>query len=378
MSAIVCGYSDWRSQALGVAAVSQISVLGGGIAGALLVWRLAQQPGVSRVSIVPGPARSRDATAASGGAVRGYETEPAARRLALDSLIELLGDDRLRDWAGYTETGSVYRPLRPATLDSDAAELSARLPGSVELLSANQLHRRGWLMSPDELAGSGPVALAERQAGALDPDRLRSCLLADLAGRRRVQVLADGAVDELRPGGFRLAGVAHSCDVLVLAAGAWTPALLRDSGWGSTGLSTKAIQYTVFGVGDWRPGTFVDEVSGLYGKTAENGVLVGLPTQAWNVDPDALRPDQALSQAVFELAGSRFPRLRLQAGAQPVVAADCYSADSLLALRPVAGAGGQLFTFTGGSGGAAKTALAASARAAGQLAEATPAEGMPG
>ncbi|HEX8768482.1 MAG TPA: hypothetical protein VF714_08940, partial [Jatrophihabitans sp.] len=46
---------------------------------------------------------------------------------------------------------------------------------------------------------------------------------------------------------------------------------------------------------------------------------------------------------------------------------DCYSTDSLLALRPVPGTGDRLFTFTGGSGGAAKTVLAASARAASQL-----------
>ncbi len=56
----------------------QVSVLGGGLAGALLAWRLARQPGVGRVSLAPGPARDRDATAASGGAVRGYEIEAAA------------------------------------------------------------------------------------------------------------------------------------------------------------------------------------------------------------------------------------------------------------------------------------------------------------
>lgn len=338
------------------------------MAGALLAWRLAQQPGVSQVSIAPGPAAPRDATAASGGAIRGYETDPVARQLAIDSMIELLGDDRLRDWAGYLESGSVYRPLQPAGLESAAAELNARLPGSAELLSAEQLHDRGWSMSPDELAEDGPLALAERQAGSLNPERLRGRVLADLAGRRGVRVLDEGPVDQLEPGSFRLAGATHGCDLLVLAAGAWTPALLRASGWDSAGLSTKAIQYTVFAVDDWQPGTFVDEVTGLYGKTAERGMLVGLPTQAWDIDPDSPPSDPALSQKVFELAGSRFHRLRLQAGAQPVVAPDCYSDDSVLALRPVPGTGDRVFTFTGGSGGAAKLALAASARAAGQLA----------
>jgi glycine/D-amino acid oxidase-like deaminating enzyme len=342
----------------------QISVLGGGLAGALLAWRLAQQPDVDRVTIAPGAARHRDATAASGGAVRGFETEAVQRRLAIDSLTELLTDDRLRDWAGYTETGCVYRPGDTGSIEAGAAEVSAALPDSVRLLGAADLRQRGW--AGDD--GSGVLAVEERQAGYLDPERLRGCVLADLAGRREVEVLPDGAVTGLTPGEFTLAGVAHSADVLVLATGAWTPALLRSHGWDGAGLRTKAIQYTVFGINGWRPGTFVDEVSGLYGKPAGDGQLIGLPTQAWDVEPDGLQPNPALSDSVFELAQRRFPQLRLEIGAQPVAALDCYSTDSLLALRPVPGTGDRLFTFTGGSGGAAKTALAASARAATQLA----------
>jgi len=350
----------------------QVSVLGGGLAGALLAWRLARQPDVDRVSLAPGPARDRDATAVSGGAVRGYETEAGQRRLALDSLTELLSDARLRDWAGYTETGSCYRPLDTSQLQAQAAEVDAALPGSVRLLSAGELRERGWADTGEadlEAAGadSGPVAVAERQAGYLDPERLRSRVLADLAGRGNVELLPDGAVTGLAPGGFSLAGTDHRADVVVAAAGAWTPALLAAGGWDSAGLRAKAIQYTVFGVADWRPGTFVDEVTGLYGKPSGVGQLLGLPTQLWDVQPDRRHPDQALSEAVGTLAQRRFPRLRLAPGGQPVLAPDCYSSDFRLALRPVAGTEGRLCTFTGGSGGAAKTVLAASAQAAGQL-----------
>jgi glycine/D-amino acid oxidase-like deaminating enzyme len=341
-------------------------VIGGGIAGALLAWRLAGHPDVERVQLAVGVAGARDATAASGGLVRGFETEPVQRRLAIDSLIELLGDSRLRHWSGYTETGSLYRPLELEAAAAD--EVSASLPGSVDLLPAAELQRRGWLMSEEELAGSAAVAVAERQAGYLDPNRLRTSVLADLARRRQVQLLPEGVVHDVTPGGFRLCGKAYSADVVVLATGAWTPALLRAWGWDSTGLRTKAIQYTLFGAGDWQPGTFADEVSGLYGKPRPDGLLLGLPTQAWDVDPDLPEPDPALSRAVYELAGSRFPRLQLRPGTPPVVAVDCYSSDALLALRPVPGTGDHLFTFTGGSGGAAKTALAASAQAAIQLA----------
>jgi glycine/D-amino acid oxidase-like deaminating enzyme len=357
-----------------------VSVIGGGLAGALLAWRLAQQPDVDRVTIAPGAARGQDATAASGGAVRGFETEAAQRRLAIDSLLELLADDRLRDWAGYTETGCIYRPRDPASIEAGAGEVSAALPGSVRLLTAADLRDRGW--AGDDLDGPAVLAVEERQAGYLDPERLRSRALADLAERGGVELLSDGVVTDLAPGSFTLAGTGHSAgatyfsDILVLATGAWTPALLRAFGWDSAGLRTKAIQYTVFGINGWRPGTFVDEVSGLYGKPTGTGQLLGLPTQLWDIEPDGSEPDgpqlrgpdKALSNAVFELAQSRFPHLRLVAGAQPVAALDCYSTDSLLALRPVPGTGDQVFTFTGGSGGAAKTVLAASARAATQLA----------
>jgi len=354
-----------------------VSVVGGGLAGALLAWRLAQQPGVERVTLAPGGARRRDATAASGGAVRGYETEAVQRRLAIDSLTELLADDRLRDWAGYTETGSLYRPRDTASIEAGAAEVSAALPDSVRLLTGAELRDRGWV--GDDLDGPGVVAVEERQAGYLDPERLRSRVLADLAERGGVELLGDGAVTGLAPGSFTLSGAGHSagtvhtCDIVVLATGAWTPALLRAHGWDGAGLRTKAIQYTVFGVNGRRPGTFVDEVSGLYGKPAGTGQLLGLPTRAWDVEPEGPEvggpvPDGALSDAVFELAQRRFPQLRLVARSQPVAALDCYSTDSLLALRPVAGTDDRVFTFTGGSGGAAKTALAASTRAATQLA----------
>jgi glycine/D-amino acid oxidase-like deaminating enzyme len=344
----------------------QVSVLGGGVAGALLGWRLAQQQGIDGVLIAPGAARGRDATAASGGLVRGYEVEAEQRRHAIDSLLELLDDERLRSWSGFTPISCVYRPQDPAELVDVAAEISARVPDSVQLLSAAELTSRGWQLGND--SSDGPIAIAERQAGYLNPDRFRSSLLADLAGRRNVRVLPDGAVTGLAPGEFHLAGTAYQCDVVVLAAGAWTPALLRAGGWDSGDLRTKAIQYAVFRTSGWRPPAFVDEPSGLYGRPTPDGLLLGLPTNSWNVSPDDPGLDRALSRSAYELALSRFPQLWLESGAEPVSAADCYCDSARLALRPVPGTENRLLTFTGGSGGAAKTALAASRQAAIQLA----------
>jgi hypothetical protein len=49
------------------------------------------------------------------------------------------------------------------------------------------------------------------------------------------------------------------------------------------------------------------------------------------------------------------------------VSADSYAHPPTLALRPVPGSGERVLTFTGGSGGSAKSALAASRRAAALL-----------
>jgi hypothetical protein len=68
-----------------------------------------------------------------------------------------------------------------------------------------------------------------------------------------------------------------------------------------------------------------------------------------------------------ELAARCFPGLKLGAARRRTGAADCYTDPPVLALRRVSGWAPQLFTFTGGSGGCAKSALAASQRAAAQL-----------
>src|SRR5215218_5137019 len=186
------------------------SVIGGGVAGALLAWRLAQQPDVDRVTLAPGAAGRRDATAVSGGAVRGYETEAVQRRLAIDSLTELLADDRLRNWAGYTRTGSHYRSDDTASVEAGAAEVSAALPDSVRLLTGTELRDRGW--AGEDLDGPGVVAVEEWQAGYLDPERLRRCVLADLAGRGDVELLAEVPVTDLMPGSFALSGTRYYAD----------------------------------------------------------------------------------------------------------------------------------------------------------------------
>jgi glycine/D-amino acid oxidase-like deaminating enzyme len=345
----------------------RVCIVGGGLAGTLLAWRLAQTPDVRHVELLLGAQGRVDATSVSGGVVRGYEPRPAQRRLAIDSLAELRDSATLRQWSGYREVGSVYlRPSQPG-LGAEVREIDARARGTVTLATDNELAKLGWAGLP-----AGTVGVLERLAGYVSPWRLRTALIADLTVRPRVTVspadletltvLGDGAVRCSFAAGSRV------YDVAVVAAGPWTPGLLARNGLGSPRLRTKAIQYTVYAVAGVRPPPFVDETTGLYGRpTGHGGLLLGLAGDEWDVPPGTRPARTHLQREAARLAANRLPALALVSALSSVNASDCYCDHPLLSLRPVAGSAGGVVTFTGGSGGSVKTALAASRRAARHL-----------
>jgi glycine/D-amino acid oxidase-like deaminating enzyme len=339
----------------------RVCVAGGGLAGALLAWRLARLAG-TRVDLMTGHTRTRpaaDATAASGGAVRAYDTLPEQRELAIASLAELLASPVLREWARYRETGFAYLRAGPADLAAELAEIERELPGSADLTSPEQAFR-----GPDGGAGwagdQTAVVVRERQAGCISPAGLRDAILAELAASPRVR-MRHAALDGLAAGAY---------DAVVLAAGAWTPRLLRGLGLPAEGYRTRSIQYTVYDAGPLRPPAFADETTGLYGlPSADGGMLLGLPTAEWDVPAGPAPLTRPLHDRARRLAAACLPGLKLGDARRRVAAADCFCDPPVLALRPVSGPVTGLFTFTGGSGGCAKSALAASQRAARQLGE---------
>jgi glycine/D-amino acid oxidase-like deaminating enzyme len=345
----------------------RVCIAGGGIAGTLLAWRLAAHPEIEHVELLLGDDRRGDATEQSGGVVRAYERHREGRRLATRGLLELESSPVLRAWSDYRRAGAVYLRHEDAGLDRELEGIDDRLPGSVRLAGADDLARMGWAGLP-----MGTVGVVERRAGYISPSRLRAALLADLAARRDVRVVraAAGSVVVRADGTVTAsAGDRRSThDVAVLAAGAWTPALLQASGLSPAGLRTKAIRCATYAVRGRRPAPFADETSGLYGKPTRDGrLLLGIATDEWDVAPGR-RPARAAQHAtIARLAEERMPWLRLGGALRSVDATDCYCDPPVLALRPVAGEDGPIHTFTGGSGGSVKTALAASRDAAGQL-----------
>ena len=345
----------------------RVRVVGGGLAGSLLAWRLAQLPG-TRVELLTGPLHAADATAASGGAVRAYDALPEQRELATESLVELLASPVLREWSQYRETGFAYLRGADAAGEADLAEALAdierELPGSAELTSPAAVFgaRAG---GPGWAGDDTMVVVRERRAGCTSPHRLREAVLADLAARPQAQVLGD-PIEALG------AGAGRGFDAVVLAVGAWTPGLLRASGLSADGYRTRSIQYTVYDSGPVQPPAFADERTGLYGlPTADGGQLLGVPTTEWDAPP-GITPvteaphELARHELALRLANGCFPGLKLGSVRRRVAAADCYCDPPVLALREI---GDRVYTFTGGSGGCAKSALAASRRVARSLAE---------
>jgi glycine/D-amino acid oxidase-like deaminating enzyme len=332
-------------------------VAGGGLAGSLLAWRLAQRPG-TEVDLMTAGRPAADATAASGGAVRAYERWPAQRELAIASLTELLASPILRQWGGYRETGFACIREPGADLPGALAEIDRELPGSAELISAAEAFRAedG---SPAWAGQDSGVAVRERRAGYISPGRLRDAVIEDFGARADARVRQEAFGAGLGTRGY---------DAVVLAAGPWTTRLLPELGLPAGGYRTRSIQYTIYDAGPWRPGGFTDDRTGLYGRPdADGGLLLGVPTTEWDVPPDAAQVTGAWHDQARQLAAGCFPLLKLGRARQRVAAADCYCDPPILALRELDGQAPRTFTFTGGSGGCVKTALAASQRAAGQL-----------
>lgn len=344
----------------------RVCVIGTGLAGSLLAWRLGGG-NLDEIHLVSGDPSTPDATGVSGGVVRGYEPDPDQRELAIASMAELLSSEVLRAWSGYRRTGCVYLPAVPAhALGAAVAQVNAALDGSARITPASEVP--GFAGLP-----CSAVAVVERDAGHLSPRALRAAVLADLPARVHRHRGPVGALTRHDDGtvGCALPGGGLRVDAVVVAAGSWTARILAGAGLPAAGYRTKAIRYAVHPTAGPCPPPFVDEHTGLYGRpTAEHEMLLGVATDEWDPAPGAPPPQASTYRRALDLARQRLPGLRPAPATRRVAATDCYHPSGVLALRQVATPGHLIYTFSGGSGGAVKTSLAASRRAATALADA--------
>jgi glycine/D-amino acid oxidase-like deaminating enzyme len=228
------------------------------------------------------------------------------------------------------------------------AKIDEALPGSASVSDIGSWGQVPWGRVPWGRVPDGAVAVIERHAGFISPAALRDAVLATLSPVR-------GPVDRVTPDPAIVLtdGTVVPYDVVVLATGPWTPSLLLRSGLPSQGLRVRHIQYGIHPAVFPGVGAFVDDITGLYGRPYSPGTfLLGLPSRLVP-DPDSPPVDASLVATVCATAGVPAPE-------RVVSSTDCYHDEPGLVLR----GGPSVWTFTGGSGGAAKTVLAQSRLAA--------------
>lgn len=214
----------------------KVVVVGGGVLGASAAYQLARAG--ARVTLVDRADEGR-ATAAGAGIVCPWgskvEDAPTYALLAAGArwypqLIEQLTEDGETE-LGYARVGSVYTPGDPAELEAADRRLRTRAAdapeaGSIEWLAPGEAARHFPPLRPD-------LAAIHVSGGARVDGRLLTAALTRAAAARGAELVAGAAT--LHMAGERVAGVVVdgrvvAADRVVVAAGAWAPALLAPIG----------------------------------------------------------------------------------------------------------------------------------------------------
>lgn len=339
----------------------EITIVGAGLAGVLLAWRLRDCQ--AAVTLVDAPTRwPASASYASGGRVRLFDPDAGIREHAHRSLEQLERDPWTRRSARFRRVPCLYLRTGGSAMGAAWCERMRREDRSAQLATRHKIAEHVL-----ELDGSATQqhGVWEPDAGQLSPRHLRDAVLRRLAFHHSVRYRPVPAVsvdDRSR------VVLADDCvvgsDIVVVAAGTHTGSLLPNGT--CPPMRSKRIQFVHYSGRLPRPLAFVDELTGLYGTTlADGGTLLGLPTDDW--DPRVVSSDQRLAARTTSLAHRRLRHLGPGSVEALVAAADTYCSDHPIhRLRPTSVPG--VITFIGGAGGAAKTLLSTSAQAADELA----------
>jgi glycine/D-amino acid oxidase-like deaminating enzyme len=213
----------------------KVVVVGAGILGASTAYHLARAG--CEVTVVDRADAGR-ATAAGAGIICpwGSPTEDAARYELLaggaryyPEFVAMLAADGEPD-VGYAAAGGLYVPAEARELDAVEARVRARRKtwpvGEVERLAAKEAQALFPPLRSEQPAlyvSGGARVDGRRLAGALQ----RACV------RHRAQFETGSAeliVEHHRAVGVRVAGKAIAAEIVVVAAGAWAPAMLAPAG----------------------------------------------------------------------------------------------------------------------------------------------------
>ena len=278
---------------------AEVVVIGGGILGCATALHLLEH-GMTDVLVLERDGLAQATSHAGGGFVGrwggGYVPAWGAQELELEAYgIEFyrsLAEDRGMDF-GYKRNGSLWAATSSEAWDKHL-EVIATHPGveNKQTLSPEQV---------EEVTG-GVIRAAGVAGGVLHPDGCQVQAPRATAAIARLVEEAGGQIRTRRPvtglvvQGRRIQGVQTAegtvaAGHVVLAAGAWTNALLRPIGaWmPMVPLIATRIITEPLGVPSTMPTLMLPEFSGLWAREEEGGLLWGA---GYDVDPRRLFMDQ--------------------------------------------------------------------------------------
>lgn len=340
-------------------------VIGGGVIGAATLHALTIR-GHRRTVLLEQGRFGAGATGRSAAIIRVHHDDSVLSDLAAESFARWLRfEEETGASCGYVGAGAIH--LQPVTCVERARAEVARLAAAgvaMELLAPEEGARRFPAFSWDGVGGG----VHEPAAGWADP-LLATCGWIRRAETRGAVALEGVRVHQIIVRGDRVAGVQTSQGIIeaplvVVAAGAWTPGLVRALGI-DLGIRTKRIQMARLRSDVRALPALVDETTDLYGRReSDDSILLGLPLDEWDVDPDADMPfDEATARRVAARVAERLPGLGAAASDGGVSGFDGYTADLRGIVQKVPSVDG-LFVAAGFSGGGFKIAPAVARRVA--------------
>ncbi len=254
-------------------------VIGGGIVGASALHQLTRQGKTRNLLLEKKAGFGRGATGSWGSLVRMFHLSLATTTSAAKSVPFYLdfkkhtGED-----FNWTRTGSLYFLKEPELPQFEAHFEQLRRSGlEFELIRA----REGKQRFQDFSWYENDVAVYEPNAGVACPWSTTESFLhaAEKLGATSklntevTEVLSQG--DKIR--GVRTSnGAEYECDLLVVASGVWTNALLEKIGTTSSAFS-KSLQLNRFcrHHGDVSHPFFIDKASQTFGHPSQSGSFIG-------------------------------------------------------------------------------------------------------
>ena len=334
---------------------TRIVIVGGGLMGLSAAFHLRRADPGARVSVLERDRAGGAASGASAAGVRAMGRDPAERALALASLARWPELDReLEAPTCYRRTGGLRLALDETAWRAAAPRVAEqRADGvAVEVVDAAGARALAPGVAPGCLGGVHAPMDGQAEAGPATEAFARAARRLGARVEEGVGVRALVAEGGRVVGVERAGGAREACDVVIVAAGAWSAPLLAGIGV-TLPIQTRPLQMllTAPAAPALRPvlGAFDRKLS--LKQLDDGAYLIGGGWPARVTDHAANRYEvlEESVRASLEVARAVFPPVGACALARSWAGLEAFTPDGLPILGPVPGLGG-LLVATGFSG----------------------------